>query len=308
MPRRGAAEMATDVAARDWELWSTTATLVVSEPEKIAAAEVLDEWLDRVDEAANQFRDDSEVRVLPAGRWVELSPTLATLLDRALIAARATDGLVDPTVGGALRALGYDRDLELVIEEGRPVRGIVRPAPGWRRLRLDGRRLLLPEGVTLDLGATAKAVAADIGAAVISERLHTGVLVALGGDVAVAGSPPAGGWRVAVEDHGDRPLGTIDLYDGAIATSSTLKRTWVAGREQVHHIVDPRSGRSARSPYRTATVVARSCLEANAFSTAAIARADEAVTWLNARGVIARLVEHAGHVVSTRWWDMGEAA
>lgn len=109
----------------------------------------------------------------------------------ALRAAEATDGTVDPTVGSAMDALGYDRDFTLVREDDRPVRLTVRRTPGWRAVRLDRATgtVTVPEGIRLDLGATAKAWAADRAAGTLAAAAGCGVLVSLGGDTAVAGSP-----------------------------------------------------------------------------------------------------------------------
>ena len=138
---------------------------------------------------------------------VPVSPVLAGALAVALRAARLTDGDVDPTVGGALSAAGYDRDFALVQRDGPPVRLTVRSVPGWREIELDGAAGLvsLPAGTRLDLGATAKAWAADRAAARIAAELGCGVLVNLGGDIAVGGPGSAGGWRIRVQDVTGRP-------------------------------------------------------------------------------------------------------
>src|SRR5262249_30344697 len=148
--------------------------------------------LAEVDAACSRFRDDSELVALDAsaGRPTEVSPLLAEALTVALRAAEATDGAVDPTVGSAMNAIGYDRDFTLVREDDRPVKLLVKRAPGWRLVTLDDRKVTVPEGVRLDLGATAKAWAADRAATGLARAAGCGVLVSLGGDTAVAGEPP----------------------------------------------------------------------------------------------------------------------
>ena len=202
----------------------------------------------------------------------------------ALRAARLTDGDVDPTVGGAMSAAGYDRDFQQIEPNGPPLRLTVRQVPGWREVRLDGRSLTLPAGVQLDLGATAKAWAADRSAAPIAARPSSGVLVSLGGDIAVAGPPPADGWRVRVQDvtgpAGETPEGPyalIAIRDGGLATSSTAARRWQRGGDVLHHILDPRTGLPAEPVWRTVSVAAGSCADANAASTAAVIRGRRAL-------------------------------
>ena len=144
-----------------------------------------------VDVACSRFRADSGLSAVNqgAGRPVVASGTLLDAVEVALAAAAATDGLVDPTIGRVLRVLGYDRDFELVAREGPPLRAVVTTVPGWRAVRVDrvAKTITVPEGVELDLGATAKAWCADRAAAAAAARCGTGVLVSLGGDIAVAG-------------------------------------------------------------------------------------------------------------------------
>ncbi|MFC4065828.1 FAD:protein FMN transferase [Actinoplanes subglobosus] len=259
-----------------WPVWGTVARLVVTDPaRRDEAADLLRAELTAVDGACSRFRPDSEIRDVcrAGGRPIVVSSLLAELVGAALAAARETGGAVDPTVGAALCALGYDRDFEQLA--GRVFGGGVRvfPAPDWRAVRLRDRELTVPDGVLLDLGATAKAVAADRAAARIADLLDTGVLVALGGDIATAGPAPDGGWQVLVQDRPGDPSCTIRLPAGAaLATSSTAGRTWGRPGELLHHIVDPATGRPAPRVWRTVSVAAFSCLRANTLSTAAIVR------------------------------------
>lgn len=304
--------MGTGTASAAWELWSTRAHLVVTDSRALEPARrLVEDHLRLVDDAANRFRPDSEVMLLarnPAGP-VTVSPTLADLLREALRAAALTGGDVDPTVGAALRGLGYDRDLQLVLRDGVPVSARIAPVPGWRTVRLEGRLLTLPPGLQLDLGATAKAVAADRAATLVHDTLGVGVLVSLGGDIATAGPAPDGGWQVRVHDHPDDPSDQVALPAGAaLATSSTVQRRWVADGASVHHIVDPRTGRSAPTTWHTVTVAAASCLEANAVSTAAVVRGPAAPAWVEGLGLPARFVREDGAVLTTTAWPRGVVA
>lgn len=302
------------VAAHEWELWSTRARLVVTDAgaldEATARVRML---LDEVELAASRFRDDSEIRTLSPGAdgTVEVSPMLADLLAEALRAARTSGGAVDPTVGAALADLGYDRDIRLV-ESGGSLVARVRRVPGWHRLHLAGRRLTLPAGIELDLGATAKAAAADRAAALVAERMGVGVLVSLGGDIATAGPAPLDDWQVRVQDtDADRPAQISLPAGGAVATSSTVRRTWHRGGEMLHHIVDPATGHPAEAVWRHVTVVAGTCAVANTAATATIVKGRGGLAWLAARGLPARLVDSAGEVHLCGGWPdegTGEAA
>jgi thiamine biosynthesis lipoprotein len=292
-------------ATRDWELWSTSARLVVTDATLLAvAAAFVDQELARVEVACSRFRADSDLQNLevePDGSRL-LSPLLAELVRAALEAARDTAGAVDPTVGPALVGLGYDRDIELVRLGDRPL-AVVRRVPGWRAVRLEGRRLLAPPGIELDLGATAKAVAADRCAALVERRLGIGVLVSLGGDIATAGPAPRGGWQVAVQDLPTDPDHQVTLGAGAaVATSSTAKRVWTQGGEPRHHLVSPATGRPVDGPWRAATVVAPTCLQANVATTAALVKGADAVPWLRTSRLPARLVARDGSVTTLGGW------
>ena len=301
---------ATDAgASATWRALGTLVQLVVTEPGGLPGARrLLDDDLAAVDAACSRFRADSELRSLRGGRQ-QVSPLLAEAIAVALRAARLTDGDVDPTVGAAMSAVGYDRDFEKIEPNGPPLRLTVRKVPGWREVRLDGQTLTMPAGVQLDLGATAKAWAADRSAARIASQLGCGVLVSLGGDIAVAGPAPATGWRVRVQDvtgpAGETPPGPcalIAIRDGGLATSSTAARRWRRGGDVLHHILDPRTGLPAEPVWRTVSVAAGSCADANAASTAAVIRGRRAPGWLTRIGLPARLVDATGAVFTVAGW------
>jgi thiamine biosynthesis lipoprotein len=230
-------------------------------------------------------------------------------LAAALWAARATGGAVDPTVGRALRISGYDRDFKAMPARGAPLRLRAEPVAGWKTVELDARagRVRVPAGAELDLGATAKALAADKAASKAALAAGgAGVLVSVGGDVAVAGPPPPAGWVVEVcELDSDLPVSQpqlVTMFDGGLATSSTRVRRWTRGGVRLHHILDPSTGRPAEGPWRMASVAAASCLEANTAATAAIVLGSAAPAQLQAWRCPARLVSETGEVVALAGW------
>ncbi len=248
----------------------------------------------------------------PDGRPVQLSPLLGEAVAVALRAAELTDGDVDPTVGEAIAAAGYDRDFSLVPPDGPPLNLAVRAVPGWRQVHLDpaSRTLTIPAGTRLDLGATAKASAAtDRAAARIAETVGGGVLVGLGGDIAVAGQAPPGGSRIRVQDVTGRPeeipdgpSAVVAITSGGLATSSTTARRWRRGGDLLHHILDPRTGLPPAPVWRTISVTAATCADANAASTAGIIRGDRAPAGWARIGLPARLVSVDGDVETVAGW------
>jgi thiamine biosynthesis lipoprotein len=300
--------------------------LVVTEPRQAAAArELLEADLLALDLACSRFRSDSELvavgnvaRGASGPVTVSVSPLLAEAVAVSLRAAQLTDGDVDPTVGGALAGLGYDRDFAELAQGGEAVDDsrdtgdvTVRVIPGWRSVRVDLQRLRLtvPAGVRLDLGATVKGWAADRAAARIADELSCGVLVSLGGDTAVAGEPPDGGWRIRVQDRtallgepADGPSQVVSIRDGGLATSSTAARRWRRGGDVLHHILDPRTGRPAAPVWRTVSVAAATCADANTAATAAVIRGRQALPWLAGLRLPARLVAQDGTIHTVNAW------
>jgi len=303
---------ATQAAGRlDFHALGTTAVVVTTDGGGLDRAEkAVRRTLREIDQTCSRFRADSEISRLHerAGRLTTMSPLLAEAVDVAIRAAELTDGLVDPTVGAAVRALGYDRDFAEVRYGDPAPCGPATAAPGWWRLRREpgSRRVVLPRGVVLDLGATAKALAADLAARAAADEAGCGVLVSLGGDLAVAGDPPARGWRIAIgDDHvlaETDPATTITVASGGLATSSTTRRRWRRGDRFVHHLVDPRTGDAVVPVWRTVSVAAATCVDANTASTAAIVLGASAPGWLRERNLPARLVDVAGRVSTVAGW------
>lgn len=292
-------------------VFGTSGTLVVTVPAALSAARsIVDAELAQIDLACSRFRADSELMHLngAGGAPTKVSELFAEAIEVAIRAAGLTDGDVDPTCGRALIELGYDRDFAEIDPASIRLPAKSAPVPGWRRIGFDpvSRLVQLPAGILLDLGATAKAWASDRCAALVTGSLGCGVLVSLGGDVAVGGPAPDGGWQIRVtDDHAapaDAPGQTVAIHSGGLATSSTTVRAWSLNDRPVHHIVDPATGESARSRWRTVSVAAATCVDANIASTAAIIRDAAAPKWLEQLGLPARLVQADVSVITVAGW------
>jgi thiamine biosynthesis lipoprotein ApbE len=310
------------------------------------ARAIVERQLDEIDRACSRFREDSELTRVnaSAGRTVRVDPLLAEAVEVALRAAELTSGDVDPTVGAALELAGYDRDWRLLdclpSAMGGPRMGeqpqhdqsdragaamqqppthpsettpraprvIATVRSGWEAVELDRDRatLRIPVGVKLDLGATAKAWAADRASQAVHDATGCGVLVSLGGDISTAGPSPAPGWPVHVtDDHRsgpDAPGQTISIAGGGLATSSTTVRRWHHDGRTMHHIIDPSTGGPAVGVWRTVSVAAIDCADANIAATATIVRGSGAPEWLAELGLPARLVDHDGAVLKIGSW------
>ncbi|HEX4283378.1 MAG TPA: FAD:protein FMN transferase [Solirubrobacteraceae bacterium] len=297
------------------EAFGSSALVAVTDVAELdTARSVVERTVADFDVACSRFRDDSELSAVnaAAGGPVEVGSVLIEAVTAALRAARLTGGDVDPTVGQALISLGYDRDFELVAEGGGDRGGVssrvLGSVPGWRTVTVDpdhGTVRVAP-GVVLDLGATAKALAADRAATAANAATGCGVLVSFGGDLAIAGAAPTDGWRIRVtDDHRsgfDAPGQWISLSSGGLATSSTAVRRWRTSSGTAHHLVDPATGRSADSVWRTVSVCAGNCLDANIASTASIIRGETAPAWLEEQRLPSRLVGTDGVARHVAGW------
>lgn len=331
----------TTLARTKWQALGTNVELLVSDGHALVQAQaILERQLDELDMTCSRFRDDSELMRVNAGagRAIRVDSLLIEVVEVALRAAELTDGDVDLTVGAALLLAGYDRDMQLLdctspASEDARAGACHSPAIaprvratllcGWRAVELNRERctLKIPRGVKLDLGATAKAWAADRAVRAIYETVGCGVLVSLGGDISTAGPAPneepfgqtaREGWQIHVtDDHRrspDTPGQTVSIASGGLATSSTTVRRWRHREQTMHHIIDPAGGAPAEEVWRTVSVAASNCTDANIASTAAIVRGARAPAWLTELGLPARLVDRHGHVKTVGDWPCeGEA-
>ncbi len=305
------------LTTRSFRAIGTTATIVVQEPADAAAAErLLAAELAAVDLACSRFRKDSELQALhaAAGRTVAVSELLFEALSVALDMADRTGGAVDPTIGNAIAALGYDADLADVLSRPPAPPRALGPVAGYQHVQLNPRErtVRIPRGVRLDLGSSAKALAADRAAARIADRIGAGTLVSLGGDVAVAGPPPAGGWAVGIARESSTPVDEVDqvvaIRRGGLASSATSVRAWRSGDREVHHIVDPRTGDCVEPYWVLVSATGSSCVEANLVTTAAIVWGDDALHRLARFEQSVRLVRCDGKVFAVNGWPEEQPA
>lgn len=264
-----------------------------------AAAQV---GIEQLEARWSRFRPDSEVCRLnaAAGRPVLLSADTFEAVSTAIRAWRDTDGRFDPTILPALAGLGYDRDFATLAHQADQPQATpaAAPAPGCAGIEFDEvvGAITLPAGTAIDLGGIGKGLAADLVAAELLEAGAAGACVNAGGDVRVTGAGPTDdGWVVDVEHLPDVRLA---LAEGAVATSSSLKRQWVRGGATYHHLLDPRHGLPAASGLTACTVVAGSAAAAEVLTKAVFVAGPEAARGiLGAAHAAGLLVTDAGTVV-----------
>jgi thiamine biosynthesis lipoprotein len=308
--------------AQEFDALGVRVRVLVEDPDALEqAVGIVRDHLADVDRTCSRFRDDSELQRLSrgSGEPTKVSALLADALDHALDAARWTDGIVDPCLGDRMVELGYDRDFVQVTTSTTtsttttpPAATSTRALTLHRRVRWsdvewsrEARMITLPPGCSLDLGATAKAWAADTCADLVHEATGTQVLVGLGGDLATRGVPAEGGWTVRLLETLTDDIdgaGVVRIGVGGMATSGTRARRWTHGGSTMHHILDPSTGAPSTSTWRTVTVWAPTCFEANVLSTAAIASPRHGFDLLRRSGRAARAVGVDGAVVQLNSW------
>jgi thiamine biosynthesis lipoprotein len=312
------ADAAVEVHTENWPALGTTALVRYEGPQEPEIRMAVQREIDAIDAAASRFRADSELSRLNAadGSAVAVSRLLMDAVRLGVRAAQVTGGAVDPTLGAYLVTAGYDRDwrelsavpADAPLTAGDRLVVLRRRSARWEgiELRDDPPTIRVPPGVSLDLGATAKALAADRAADAARRAGARGVLVSLGGDIGTAGRCPEGGWVIHVtDDHRAGPSApgqTISIQSGGLATSSIVTRRWLHDGDVMHHILDPRHGEPVRTPWRTVSVAAATCADANIASTAAIVLGDDAPGWLADQSLPARLVALDGSVTVQGGW------
>lgn len=227
----------------------------------------------------SRFEPNSELSRLNAAPddEVEVSPLLARAVSAAVWAAERSDGLVDPTLLPALERAGYAasragvpsaplRDALPVAPPRRP--GRRREDSRWEEISVAGSLVRRPAGLRLDLGGSAKGLAADV----CGERLggYSSFAVDVGGDIRIGGTNP--GRRVVEVEHPLRasPAWRFALSRGAVATSGLDRRLWRSGGGFAHHLIDPATGTCAWTGVIQATAVAPSALEAEVLAKAGL--------------------------------------
>lgn len=275
------------IQCRSFRAMGTDIALYVDAAMRDGALAAAEAEFHRLESILSRFRPDSELSRLNADGGIDAGPDLLRVVALALDARERTAGRFDPTVHDALVAAGYDRTFDQVARDGAKI-GAAVPAGGG--VRIDGTRISLDRGVHVDLGGIGKGYAAERAAELAA--IAGPCLVDAGGDIAVRG----GAWPVGVETA-DGTL-TLELCDGALATSGRDRRRWRRGGEELHHVIDPRTGRPAASDVLRVTVAAADAVEAEILATSLfLAGTERAAAEASAAGVAAVIVSDDGRTI-----------
>lgn len=229
----------------------------------------------RIEAQMSTWRADSDLMVFntaPVGEWRVLPDDLMRVLDCALRIGFQSQGQFDIGVGALVRAWGFGP------AEGRVDPGQIKAMIGKPLATNDSLELDIPVGrarklapLDLDLSGIAKGYGSDVLAATARGLGLTDFLVGLDGEVVARGKPPGGGaWAVALEDpvRGTRATrGVIEITDCAIATSGDYRHFVQVGAGYLSHTMNPRRGGPVQNRLASVSVLAASCMEADAWAT-----------------------------------------
>jgi len=289
---------------------NTTILLGVESRYPLQTFEIAEQYIEQNEQRFTRFRETSELTALnrSAGDWFEVSPEMLDLLIIALECHQSTNGIFDPAILPDLESVGYNQSFDQLVERG------AEPAPlkhphlqklPFSAIEIDSLRgrVRLPQGMQIDLGGIAKGWIAERAAALIA-HYSTACAVNAGGDMFLIGQPHgAAAWEVALEDPRDplQDLMILQVESGAVATSSVVKRSWQQGEKKRHHLIDPRTGEPAQTPWLSVTVFAPKAVLAETFAKAIlIAGPDQAQALLgNNPGISYLAVDAEGQVVSS---------
>jgi thiamine biosynthesis lipoprotein len=258
----------------DWAAMGTEARLVVCGPAPERLARQAVERIEQLEQRWSRFRPTSELNALNArtGLTTTVSDDTRLLVERAIEGWWLSGGAFDPTLLGDVVRAGYDRSFVELAEDA-PERHSPYLA-GCDGIGIERNDITLPDRVGIDSGGLGKGLAADLVVAELLEAGADGACVSIGGDLAVAGHGPTpdGGWTVDIADPWSAPssLALIGLRAGGIATSSTLKRTWLSGGTRRHHVIDPRSHEPAQSGLVHVTVISGAAWRSEIFAKAVL--------------------------------------
>lgn len=293
------------LASRTFRAMGTHVLVVVPAAELARASREVEALFAAWEQALSRFRDDSELAALnrAAGRPVAVSELLFAAVATALDAACTTGGLFDPSLLEDLIRVGYDRSFEAVGARVPAGTGSPRGGGGWRGVRLNraAQTIALPPGCALDLGGIAKGMAVDASLELLGALGIETALVSAGGDLAVRSPRPGSRtWPVAVGEDGYE---IVRLAAGAFATSSSLRRRWLQGDRQRHHLLDPRTGEPARGGLCEVTVAASTCAQAEVAAKAIFVLGPSlGPAFAKRHGLAARLIQEDGRRLTAGPW------
>ena len=299
---------------RAFHAMGTTVTVIAPDAAADEAAAWTANLFETWEACLSRFRPDSELSRLnaSAGREAAVGPLLLDVVENAVSAARATDGLFDPTLLRPLVAAGYDRTFEDVAADGADDGADPGYAGGWRKVTVDRRRgtVTLPAGAGVDVGGIAKGMAVDAAVAGLEASGISPVAVDAGGDLAVRGSPPGlRTWPIQVELPEGRHR-VVAIASGAMATSSIGRRRWVRGGRERNHLIDPRTAAPVASDGWSVTVAADTCARAEVAAKVALLLGSPAAgAFLVRHGLTGLFVRRDGtQLAMGAWVDLGEPA
>ena len=234
-------------------------------------------FIDECEQRFSRFLPASEITELnrSAGEWLRVSDDLMEMFQLSRKFYDETGGLFDPAILPDLKQAGYDRSMDEIRANGAVSQSLASKRtsrPAFNEIAFDptDNQIRLPLDMEIDLNGVAKGWIVEKAA----QLLHTYAEIcaaSAGGDMYFIGRPSDGmDWDVYLEDPRDagQMLSQLHVASGGVATSSVMKRTWRLGEKVLHHLIDPRTGESAKTDWLSVTVIAPDVVTADVYAKA----------------------------------------
>jgi len=261
----------------EFRAMNTTIMLAAEGDRAINGMQAAKAFIHKCEQRFSRFLPASELTNLnrSADSWAHVSDDLMDMLQLSMKYYIETKGLFDPTILADLKLMGYDRSMDEIRAQGGTVTSYAskrtsRPAFNEIGFDLADNRVRLPQGMEIDLGGIAKGWIVDKAAHLLNSYVPA-CGVSAGGDILFVGHPEDGlDWDIFLEDPRDpmQMLTQLHVSEGAVATSSVMKRTWSQGEKVRHHLIDPRTGESAKTDWLSVTVIAPDVITAEVYAKA----------------------------------------
>ncbi len=256
------------------EVFGTYYTISYYEKKGTNYAPEIDSFFHSFNESLSYYVPNSVISKINRNETTEADEYFLSVLKNSLAIAEKTNGAFDPTMSPLVNAWGFGFENRQKMDQQKidSLKGIT----GYKKVKIDGNRVIkeIPQ-VQFDFNAIAKGYASDMAGKVLEEKGVETYMVELGGDLIAKGLKPDGTkWRIGLEKPAEDMYAVqeweylVKITDQALATSGSYRKYYEEGGQRFSHTIDPETGRPVKHNLLSASVFAKTCMEADAYATA----------------------------------------
>ena len=227
------------------------------------------EEIKKTEQDFSRFNENSDIYKLNNNNTAVLSPQTTEVIKTALSISKKTDGAFDISVSPVLELWGfYTKDYHIPTDK--EISDTL-PFVNYKAITVKNNTISIPKGMEIDLGGIAKGYASDKVTGLLKNNGVTSAIISLGGNVHAIGSKPDNEpWKVGIRNPftPSENIATLSVSDKAVITSGGYERKFEENGKSYHHIIDPKTGKPAKSGLSSVTVISDNGIEADALSTA----------------------------------------